>query len=64
LFRGQPCTLGHRRQFRPHNVGIDGSLANPGAEAAIASSDDVVTSDEVEVAGDALRDQLWVLDEV
>ena len=28
LFRGQPRAFGHRRQFGPHNVGIDGSLAD------------------------------------
>ena len=64
LFRGQPRAFGHRRQFGPHNVGIDGSLADPGAKAAIAAGDDVVPADEVGVAGDALRDQLRMLDEV
>jgi len=58
------CALGHRRQFGPHNVGIDGCLADPGAEATIAGGDDVVTADEVGVAGDALRDQLRVLNEI
>ncbi len=64
MSRGQPGAFGHRRQFRPHDVGIDRGLADPGAETAIAAGDDVVAADEVGVAGDALRDQLWVLDEV
>jgi hypothetical protein len=56
LFRGQASALGHRRQFGPHNIEIDDSLADPGAEATIAASDDIVTADEVGVAGDALAD--------
>src|SRR5712692_11769895 len=64
LFRGQPSALGHRCQLGPHHVGIDRGLADPGAEAAIAADDDVVAADEVGVTGDALRDQLRVLDEV
>jgi len=39
-------------------------LADPGAEATIAAGDDVVTADEVGIAGDALRDQLRVLNEI
>ena len=64
MSRGQPGAFGHRRQFRPHHVGIDRGLADPGAETAIAAGDDVVTSDEVGVAGDALCDQPRVLNEV
>src|SRR5216683_6966689 len=63
LFRG-PSALGHRCQLGPHHVGIDRGLADPGAETAIAADDDVVAADEVGVAGDALCDQLRMLDEV
>jgi hypothetical protein len=51
LFRGQRSALGHRRQFGPHNVGIDGSLADPSAKATIAAGDDVVAADEVSRSG-------------
>ena len=64
MFCREPRALGHRRQLGPHDVGIDGRLADPGAEAAIAAGDDVVAADEVGVAGDALRDQLGVFDEI
>src|SRR5260370_41863783 len=64
LFCRQPSTLGHRRQFGPNNVGINRSLADPSAKAAVAAGDDVVAADEVGVTDDALRNQLRVFDEV
>ena len=34
MSRGQPSAFGHCRQFRPHHVGIDRGLTDPGAETA------------------------------
>src|SRR5439155_5272302 len=64
LARGDTRAFGHRRHLRPHDVGIDGRLPDPGAEAAIASGHDVLATDELRVTSDPLRDELGVLDEV
>ena len=53
-----------RRHLRPHHVGIDRGLSDPGAVAAIAAGDDVLAADELRVAPDALRDQFRMLDEI
>src|SRR5712692_9132820 len=53
-----------RGELRPNHVGIDRGLADPGAVAAITAGDDVLAPDQLGVAGDALGDELRMLDEV
>src|SRR5262245_45902525 len=64
LARGDARTLGHRGHLRPHNVGIDGGLSHPRAEAAVASGDHVFPAHQLRVTADALCDELGMLDEV
>src|SRR5262245_6709784 len=56
--------LGHAGELRPGDVGIDGGLADPRAEAAIGPGHHVLAADQPRVAADALGDQVRVLDEV
>jgi hypothetical protein len=44
----------HRRELRPHHVRIDGRLADPGAESAIASRDHVFPTDQFGIVADAV----------
>src|SRR5262245_22021049 len=54
----------HGGDLRPHHVGIDCRLPNPGAIAAVRARDHVLAADQARVAADALGDQLGMLDEV
>src|SRR5205823_3336269 len=56
--------FGHRGQLAPHDIGIDGGLADPRAVAAVGTEHHVLPAHQVRVAADALRDELRVLDEV
>src|SRR5262245_50997155 len=56
--------LGHAGELRPGDVGIDGGLADPRAEAAIGPGADVLAAAQPRVAADALGNQVRVLDEV
>jgi hypothetical protein len=47
LLRRDPRTLRHRSHFCPHDVGIDGRLPDPGAEAAVAAGHHVLAADEL-----------------
>ena len=47
-----------------HDVGIDRRLTDPGAEPAVGPRNDVLASDQLRVARDALSHQLGMLDEV
>src|SRR5262245_52049086 len=60
----QPGALGEGGKLRPHHVGIDGRLADPGAVAAVGAGDDVLAPDQPSVASDALGYQVGMLDEV
>src|SRR4051812_8928252 len=62
--RGEARALSEARKLCPDHTGIDGGLADPGAVATVASSNDVVAAHEPRIAADALGDQLWVLDKV
>src|SRR6185312_14322993 len=57
-------TLGHRRELRPDDIGIDRRLADPCAVAAVAAGHHVLATDALGVAADALGDELGMLDEV
>ena len=56
--------FGHRRKLRPYYVRIDGRLADPGAESAIASRNHVFPTDQFGIVADAVGNQLGMLDEV
>src|SRR4030095_9237618 len=64
LARGKTSTLGHGRELGPHDVGIDRRLTDPGADPAVGPRNDVLASDQLRVARDALSHQLGMLDEV
>src|SRR6185369_10302339 len=61
---GEPRALDQRAQLVPDDVGVDLDPTGEGAEAAVAARDDVLTTDHVGVALDALGDQVRMLDEV
>src|SRR2546421_3151814 len=64
LSRRDARAFGERRELRPYHVGIDRRLPDPGAVAAIAARHHVLSSHQLRIAADALRDQLGMLDEV
>ena len=64
LPRRAPRPLGHAGELRPHDVGDDRRLPHPGAEATVGPADDVLASDQLRVAADALGNQVRVLDEI
>src|SRR5262245_3043518 len=64
LSRRQRRAVRHGLELGEHNIGIHGGLSHPGAEAAIAARDHILSADQVGVAANALRDKLRVLDEI
>jgi hypothetical protein len=52
--------FGHRRELRPYHVRIDGRLADPGAESAIASRDHVFPTNQFGIVADAVGNQLGI----
>src|SRR5690348_1382541 len=61
---GDPRAFRHRRHLRPHHLGIDRGLADPGAIATVAAGNDILATDQPGIATDPLCDQLRMLDEV
>src|SRR6516164_7384812 len=64
LARSEARTFRQTGELCPHVARIDGGLAYPGAVATIAPGYDVFAADEPRITSDALRDQLWMLDEI
>ena len=62
--RGESRAFRHGGELGEHHVGIDGRLSDPGAVAAIAAGDHVLTPDQFGVAANTLRDQFGMLDEI
>src|SRR5262249_31863138 len=64
LPRREPRTVRHGLELGKHNIGIHGGLPDPCAEAAVTAGDHIFSADQIGVAGDALRDQFGMFDEV
>src|SRR5262249_25044188 len=61
---GDARALGHRGHLRPHHLRRDRRLPDRRAESAVAAGDHVLAPDQLRVTGNALRDEIRMLDEV
>src|SRR5262249_22668873 len=64
LARCERRAVRHGLEFGEHNVRIHGCLPDPGSEAAVTARDNVFAPNEAGIAGNALRDQFRMLDEI